>query len=268
MNFTFKKWDEICFFISQNFDTISAFQLKSNKVSNIIVIKHDVEDKPNNALRLAKIENKYGINATYYFQGDLVVDNKKIIQEIKELGHEIGYHYDVMDSNEGEYSDAIIEFSDYLNIFNDIGIVIMSVCPHGNPLKIRSNWSSNKDFFRSKEVQEKYSNIFDLSCHLPKITKFSYISDAGYSWKLIDDFEENDRLKTNDIQIKDIFETISNSNKPLIISTHPHRWKKSLISNFLRKIIFTLSKKIAKKLYKISFLKRLINKFYYLARKI
>lgn len=268
MNFTFKQWDKICYFISENFNTIPALQLGSNKLCNVIAVKHDVEDKPNNALELAKIENKHGIVATFYFQGDLVVRNKRLINEIVGLGHEIGYHYDVMDSNEGIYSDAIVEFSKYINTFKDMGIVIKSVCPHGNPIKTRSNWSSNKDFFRNKEIQKKYPNIFDLSFHLPKMSRYSYISDAGYSWKKIQEFGENDRTQFDDIPISDIFESIKSSDKPLIISTHPHRWRKSLISNYLRRYLFSFVKVIAQLLFKVRILKRIFNKFYYLARKI
>ncbi|MCD4704629.1 hypothetical protein K8R66_00975, partial [bacterium] len=60
----------------------------------LVIMRHDVDRKPNNALRMAKLENELGVKATYYFRTITQTFKPEIIKEIAELGHEIGYHYE------------------------------------------------------------------------------------------------------------------------------------------------------------------------------
>ena len=73
MLFSYKKWDKICEKLSENYHCIRADQiLEQTPNTNWIVLKHDIETNPLKALEIAKIENKYGIKATYYFQSYLI----------------------------------------------------------------------------------------------------------------------------------------------------------------------------------------------------
>ena len=53
-----------------------------------------------------------------------------------------------------------------------------------------------------------------------------------------------------------------------IISTHPHRWTGSAMKYVIKNAIFKIVKAVAKLIIKIPFLKRLLSRFYYLAKKI
>ena len=59
-----------------------------------VILRHDVDRKPGNALVIAKIENEAGIKASYYFRIVKVSYYENIIRQIAEMGHEIGYHYE------------------------------------------------------------------------------------------------------------------------------------------------------------------------------
>ena len=41
----------------------------------------------------------------------------KLLKEIANLGHEVTYHYDVLDANSGDYSLAKHEFLSFVDIF-------------------------------------------------------------------------------------------------------------------------------------------------------
>ena len=96
-----------------------------------IFIKHDVEARMERAVRMARIEAEKGHRATYYIQGDLVkrASATRHVQEISALGHEVAYHYDVLDSKEGNYSEALKEFGEICGLFASAGIQITTVCP-------------------------------------------------------------------------------------------------------------------------------------------
>jgi hypothetical protein len=271
--FIYSIWDDICRDISNNYNTITIDKIleQSNK-TKWIVIKHDVETNVPKALSLAKIEAKYNIKATYFVQADLVEKNYKILQEIQNLGHEVTYHYDVLDANDGDYQKASKEFEKNIVLFQKYGFEVKTVCPHGNPVMIRDDWNSNKDFFRDKNIKEKFSNILDMVVDLPnKIDyNYTYISDAGYGFKEIVNISDNDIQNGGDIDIKnhkELLKLISTKDN-VIISTHPHRWESSAFKFIYRTYIFKVLRIIARTVSKIPILKNIISRYYYLAKKI
>ena len=274
--FVYKEWENFCSKI-HNLNCLTAFDaLEASKSSmNYTIIKHDVETNLEKALQLAIIENKHQIKSTYYVQSYLIESEKNIelLKKISELGHEVSYHYDVLDSNNGNYKLAELEFDTVLSKFESLGLKVKTVCPHGNPVKERYGWSSNKDFFRNKKLNKKYSEIADIVVNPEKFInqKMIYISDAGYGWKKISNISNNDKIQTVDEKIDgldNIVSLIKEGSKTVIISTHPHRWRKSVFFAFINKNIFFIIRYITKKLIKISILNKILSKFYYLAKKI
>ena len=134
--FVYSYWDSLCFDISKKYKTIRANEILDNLDNNWLVIKHDVETNVAKALKLAEIEHAHNIQATYYVQADLVKENYKILQEIASLGHEVSYHYDVLDEFNGDIIKARENFISNIELFNEFGFEIKTICPHGNPIKI------------------------------------------------------------------------------------------------------------------------------------
>ncbi|MHC1703436.1 MAG: hypothetical protein AB9846_05960 [Tenuifilaceae bacterium] len=77
------------------FQTFSDFLIAP--LERTIILRHDVDRKPENSLQTAKIENELGIKGSYYFRIVQQSFNSNIIKEIISLGHEIGYHYEDVD---------------------------------------------------------------------------------------------------------------------------------------------------------------------------
>ena len=73
---------------------------KFQPVRKDIIWRHDVEFSPDIALKMAEIENKLGVQASYFFQIHSEFYNtlerymSDILYKIKDLGHHIGLHYD------------------------------------------------------------------------------------------------------------------------------------------------------------------------------
>ena len=276
--FTYNNWDQFCSTISKkNHCCIRAMDVidtvKQDK--KFIVLKHDVEVNVKKALVFAEIEHNYKISATFYIQSYLLdsIKNIKILKKIQDLEHEIAYHYDILDRNKGNWQKAISEFEANIKKFERFGFKIKTVCPHGNPVMTREGWSSNKDFFRNQKIKDKFNKITDIAVGLPQhITKkYLYISDAGYEWQLITDIAHNDIRNTKpDIKLHN-FRKISeliNKRNSLIISIHPHRWHKYLFYVNMRILLFKTLKSCATLAVRNKFIKKILNRFYHLAKKI
>lgn len=276
MIFNYKKWDDFC---KKLYDggrvSIPACEVDSSK-QKYIVLKHDVETDVPRALELARIEHKYGHRGSYYVQAYLMnnQNNINVLRKMQNMGHEISYHYDVMDSQKGDIDKAIVEFENNRKKFEDNGFHIVTVCQHGNPVVERVGYTSNRDFFRSNKVERLYPNIADIMVNYKSKynTDYTYYSDAGRRFSTIYDPINNDRVKSDDKNIKyenleEVFVAIQNGDNA-ILSTHPHRWCKTLLEYALKNGIFMIVKSTAKLLLHIPGMKRIMGRFYYLAKKI
>ena len=270
--FVYTIWDEICENISKTSNTIVIKEILNQPLNKWVAIKHDVETNVKKALTLAKIEAKYNIKATYYVQAELLDTNYKLLQEIASLGHEVTYHYDVLDANNGNFNKSIEEFTNNIEKFKKYGLEVKTVCPHGNPVMIRNGWNSNKDFFRDKKVVMLFPNILDMVTQLAdKLDyRFTYISDAGYGWKQIANIEDNDIQNRGDASIKDYKELLKiiNTHERVILSAHPHRWEKNIFKYMLNVYLFKILRCLAGTISEVPILKKIISKYYYLAKKI
>lgn len=276
--FLYKQWDKFCQNLKNRgiISTPASTLLKLKADEPFVVLKHDVETNPKKALRLAQIESKYSHKGSYYVQAYLLKNSKSvsILKKIQDLGHEVSYHHDVMDSNKGNLIKAKEEFCKNVETFKRHGFNVETVCQHGNPVIERKGYSSNRDFFRDHSIEQLFDNISDIMVNFK--TKMNadyiYISDAGYGWKIIYDPENNDIVDSSekDINLCDLDEVlklIGNQN-PVIVSTHPHRWNNNIAIAKFKNITFKFIKFSAKCISKIPFINKLMGKFYFLAKKI
>ena len=276
MIFVFKVWDKFCKELAQKgIISITAKQVTED-TKNYLVLKHDVETDVKKAFEMAKIEHKYNHRSSFYVQAYLLESTKNIslLKEMQNMGHEISYHYDVMDSNKGNLEKANLEFSKNKKIFEENGFSLVTVCQHGNPVVERIGYTSNRDFFRSDKIQNLHPNILDIMVNFKdKIpTDYTYFSDAGRKFKMIFDPINNDIIDSSSMDIPfenldKLFKVIDNSGR-YIISTHPHRWTSSTFIYLFKAIIFKTVRFVAKILLKIQFFKRIMSRFYFLAKKI
>lgn len=274
MVFEYKKWDEFCKKLHDaGLISIPACEVKEN-IPKYIVLKHDVETDVPRAVELARIEQKYGHRGSYYVQAYLMKDknNISLLKQMQQMGHEISYHYDVMDSNKGNLDKAIVEFENNKKLFEDNGFHIVTVCQHGNPVVERVGYTSNRDFFRSERVQRLYPNIADIMVDykVKYKTEYTYYSDAGRRFNLVFDPINNDIVNSDDKNIpyedlEALFPVLANK---AIISTHPHRWTDSPAAYIVKEKAFKVIKSTAKVAMKIPGVKKIMSRYYYLAKKI
>lgn len=275
MIFVYKKWDYFCRSLHENgIHSIPACEVEQD-ASPYLVLKHDVETDVPRALVLAKIEFKYGHRGSYYVQAYLLDDPKNIrlLQEMQAMGHEISYHYDVMDSQKGDLDRALEEFEANKKRFEENGFILQTLCQHGNPIVERVGYTSNRDFFRSERVRALYPALSDIMVNFKeaKRTDYTYYSDAGRKFKMIYDPLTNDIVNSDDKNI--VYKNLGVllpvlKGQSAIVSTHPHRWTASAFKYILKAAVFKGIKTVAKILVKIPILKKFMSRYYYLAKKI
>lgn len=200
------------------FQTVEHFI--DNPLENAVVLRHDVDLRNWAALRLAKCEYAMGVKSTYYFRIVKQSYNPRIIKSIVSLGHEIGYHYEDLASNDGDMEKAIASFQQNLDLFRKF-YPVMTVCMHGSS----GSPYDNRDLWKKYKLED-----FGLICE-PYLSidydNVLYLSDTGRRWNgfrmsLRDNVKSKysyDFLKTFDI-IKDITKLPNQ----VLFTAHPEQW--------------------------------------------
>lgn len=207
-DFTMEKYHQLCQSMVENSYRVLTVKdcLTKRHISNAIILRHDVDSRPKRALRMAEMENKMNITSTYYFRHVENVFKPEIMTKIHEMGHEIGYHYEVLSKCQGDRKKAIELFKSELQDFQKY-CEISTISMHGSLLSKFDNrdiWATY-DFKNYDILGEAYLSIGD---------KFSYFSDTGWAWNLKNKLRDIIPSKSERIEINRTDELIN------IIETH------------------------------------------------
>jgi len=194
--------------------------IKSNP-SEGVLIRHDIDRTPANALLTARVERDLGIKSTFYFRILPHCFKPEIIREIHSMGHEIGYHYEDLSLSKGNISEAVSLFRKHLTLVREISPVT-TVAMHGSPLSA----NDNRLIWKSATLSE-----FGLSAEVFMTIDYSmmyYFTDTGRTWG---DTKANLRdrpakfLTTEIDTTLDLIKFLQSTQKGRIaLVTHPERW--------------------------------------------
>jgi hypothetical protein len=196
---------------------------QQNQHQKAIILRHDIDAMPVKALSMAKIEHKAGIRSSWFFKSGTDVFVPGIVREMASLHHEIGYHYEDLARNHGNYSKAISEFERNLDALRKV-FPVTTICADGNPLSKYNNlWLWERyDYKRYGITCEMYLDI--------DYNEYAYYTDTGRCW---DGTKYNvwDHVKTDKPWPRyhntyDILRAIDTGTFPIkaALNIHPQRW--------------------------------------------
>ena len=207
------------------FLTFEEFIPMKLKPSSFCLIRHDVDRMPYRALKMAKLENSIGVKSTYYFRMKPLVFNSKIIKEVLNLGHEVGYHYETLSDKNGDLNLAMKEFKKNLIAFRKVA-PCKTISMHGKPFKKydnRSLWNLENH----KILKDEFGVLGEVYLDID-YSEIAYINDTGRNWT---SFKANNRDKVSS-NIKSSFDSSKEllfyikkkSTKKICFQIHPERW--------------------------------------------
>lgn len=252
-DFTVKKYEEFLKAALENdYQLVSFQEFLNTSYKKVLVLRHDVDKKPLNSLKTAELQNRLGATGTYYFRATKESFNIDIIKKIRDLGHEIGYHYEDLSIFRGDSKKAIAHFEKWLKKFKEI-YPVKTICMHGSPM---SKWDNRKiwetyDYKDYGIVAEPY---FDVD-----FNKVYYLTDTGRRW---DGNKVSVRDKVNSTfdlsfhSTDELIATFQNQKMPhqIMQNIHPQRWTDNAtewqqerimqaVKNQLKRILFVKNEK-------------------------
>lgn len=228
MDWTLQKYEELCAaLVSAGYRGIgiSDYLRQPDLPEKIVLLRHDVDSRPAHSLKLAEIEKKHSLTATYYYRS--VNFDPATLRQMHALGHEVGYHYETLAQAKGNMTEAIALFSQELARLREHA-PITSASMHGSPL----HPFDNRDIWQHTTptqfqlVGEVYLDI--------DYTKITYLSDTGRTWHPTRyNVRDHTRvpspyqLETTD----DLIHLIQTQEiQHVCLLTHPERWQENRLA--------------------------------------
>ena len=197
-----------------------------------LALRHDVDSRLDSALRLACLEHDRGLRATYfvlhtapYWDGDDLVP---CVRRLQELGHEVGFHNDLVTVERVHGGDARAALEDSLARLRGAGIDVVGAAAHGSPWCHRLGYHNNYVFarwdepqpgFPSREVAEKLDPAeFGLEYEAYHVPRDVYFSDSS--------FVDGRRAHPADLELEPGHRTI--------VLVHPCHWDASAPAKMAR----------------------------------
>jgi len=214
-----------------------------NLPEKLVILRHDVDRLPWNALDMARIEKEEGMVASYYYRVVPEAYNEEVIKQVTALGNECGYHYEDMDLAKGDIDKAYQLYLTHLQNFRRF-YPVCTVCMHGSPM---SPWDN-------REVWTKYDVHAEGIIGEPFLdldySKIFYITDTGRSWNN-KKVSVRDKVNTPfNFAFQSTFHFIDELiagklPSQIMFNTHPNRWNDKPVL-WMRELVMQNIKNIAK----------------------
>jgi hypothetical protein len=227
-----------------------------------VILRHDVDKKPANALKMSDIEKSLGIKASYHFRFPKDNSYRQAITMLASEGHEIAYHYEELDvifkRQPGLCKNIILssklhkmpdneEYTEWLEQAVSLFESRLKEMRRMYPVKIISMHGSPLSPFDNRDVWKlRNYKDFGIVCEVYSDIDYSsvlYLTDTGRRW---DDGAYNMRDRPAEDQqhkrgsgradiysfrnTKEIIEALRKDSlqDSMIINTHPQRWNDNI----------------------------------------
>lgn len=160
--------------LGYRFPTVTAFHTDRSAFPLALLLRHDIDTSPLDALAMAKLEHEMGVNASYYLlmhsplYNPLAAPFYDAVRDISAMGFEIGVHYEVdfYDSRNQDPLEGVLREVKQLELL--LGKTITSVSQHK---------PASSQYLT--ELQQFYIDAY----HPSLIYQMKYISDSGFKWR-------------------------------------------------------------------------------------
>ena len=190
-----------------------------------LALRHDVDSRLESALEFARLEHERGLSATYFVLHTASYwDDPGLLpslRRLQELGHEVGFHNDLVTLQRLEGLDAAGYLRDQLARLRGGGIEVAGASAHGSPWCHRLGFHNNYVFagwdepvpgFPSTEVPQKLDPAdFELEYEAYHVAHDVYFSDST--------FVDGRRAHPADLRLE--------PGKRTIVLVHPCHWDAS-----------------------------------------
>lgn len=191
-NFDRANFNELMTFVSRR-------TIKMQDKGPGIIMRHDIDDDIERAVKMAEVENQYGVSATYFMLNTASYWKKgywDLFRYIETLGHEIAWHNNVITEWIQADKKVSIDYliTEVLMEFLDNGFKIKGSASHGDKTCYEYGFVNNQVWtsFEKKGLNGKPNTLdyqqvkmedYGLEYEAYAIPHDVYLSESGKRWR-------------------------------------------------------------------------------------
>jgi hypothetical protein len=273
LDFTFAAFDAFCRRIAPLpvFTLAGYLSTAPAPTPPFVILRADVDYRETRALRLAQIAARCQVRGSFYFRhrvqnGDSALAkrirrdvlrqapafNVEIMQSVANLGHEVGYHFETLDTCRGDFDAAEDLFLTNLAHLRAAGVAIRTVAAHGGR-PFAPTYRHNFDIFSHAPDLFQRARLLGETTISVDFARVVYVSDARWRWRRYDAYQPGATGKPTSLRA--ITDALPSLDAGLCINFHPHQWFASpalmlylRARNRLGRRVFRLSERLEERL--------------------
>lgn len=223
LDFTLGAFDEFCQRISvMPVFTVADYLTHSGPLPiPFAILRLDVDYRESHGVALARIARDHALRGSFYFRCGAKSFPLDAMREVSELGHEVGYHFETLDTCGGDSKRAEEKFLEHLAELRAAGLAIRTVAAHGS-IPTAPTYRSNLDLFlRSPGLFERAGILGETTLSID-FSKVTYCSDATWRWHRYTAFRPG--TKGRPTSLRAIMSGLAQFETGIYINFHPQQW--------------------------------------------
>lgn len=221
-SFTYAEFEKFCRAIAE-LPVLSVDHYLTNPppVRPFVVLRFDVDFRETHAVALAEIAAQHGLSGSFYFRCHAAGFPLAAMEKVAALGHEIGYHFETLDTCQGDFRAAEDLFVAHLHQLRDAGFAIHTVAAHGSQ-PTATTYRANFDLFKHSPDLLARAVLHGETTISVDFSRVLYVSDALWRWRCYSSYTHGQRGKPTTLRV--LLTNLPGQFTGLYVNFHPHQW--------------------------------------------
>jgi hypothetical protein len=189
--------------------------------SPCLILRVDVDYREQHAVQLAQIAAAYRLRGSFYFRCARGIFALDVIRQIAGLGHEVGYHFETLDTCRGDFDAASDLFLQHITLLRQAGFDIRTAAAHGSK-PATSGYDSNLDLLTHRPELFNRAGLLGETTLSIDFERVTYVSDAGWRWRRYEHYRSG--LKGDRTSLRATLNDFRQWPTGLYINFHPQHW--------------------------------------------
>lgn len=229
LDFTLPAFDEFCQAAVRMpvFALADYLSLAAPPSAPYLILRFDVDYREKQAIPMAQIAARHQLRGSFYFRHRNGSFNFEAIKAVAALGHEVGYHFETLDTCQGNVTEAEQLFLAHLDQLRAAGLTIQTAAAHGAK-PTAPGYRANFDLFTQSPGLFARANLLGETTLSLDFSRLVYTSDASWHWLRYENYRHG--MQGQPTNLKEIIGRLHRADEAVCVTFHSQQWYPDPIS--------------------------------------
>lgn len=223
LDFTYRAFEAFCQHVAQNpvFTLADTLSRPAQLPAPSVILRVDVDYREAHAVDLARIAAHYHLRGSFYFRHRSGHFDLDAMSAVAGLGHEVGYHFETLDTCRGDFAQAESLLLEHLRTLREAGFTVRTVAAHG-AVPTAPTYQANFDLFTRVPDLCTRAGLLGEATLSVDFARLIYCSDAAWRWRRYEHTAPG--TAGTPTSLPAIMDGLARPDAALYINFHPQQW--------------------------------------------